>query len=280
LHTVSVIIPTYNRKNDLINAIESVIKQDHPILEIIICDDFSNDGTSALIKSLNHKNIIYIKSKFNSGRPAIPRNLGLNIAQGDWVAFLDSDDIWSPNKISRQLEYAIKYNVNAICCNANRLENGIINGLVIDDRKKGIIPRNDLFIKNYIICSSALIKKKIFSLSGDFPEQLKFKAIEDYFLWLKISFETDWYFLNEPLVLYNDDIKNSIRGTMNHSHFQQRNTIFFELLKENISLNLILKILFIIIKNNILFSYEFIKDLIVKIFNQFSNYFKIIKNLK
>ena len=274
MHTVSVIIPTYNRKNDLINAIESVIKQDYPILEIIICDDFSNDGTSDLIKSLNYDNIIYLESNYNSGRPAIPRNLGLNIAQGDWVAFLDSDDIWSPNKISRQLEYARKYNVNAICCNANRSKNRISNGLVIDDRKIGIIQRNDLFINNYIICSSTLIKKKIFSLSGNFPEHLKFKAIEDYFLWLKISYETDWYFIDEPLLLYNDDIKNSIRGTMYHSHFQQRNTIFIELLKENISPKDILKILFIIIKNNLHFSYEFIKDLIIKTFNKFSNYFK------
>jgi len=96
---IDVIIPTYNRRHTLGRAIDSVLIQSLKPVEIIIVDDGSTDGTQELI-SINYPDITYIKSE-NKGVSAA-RNLGIKHGQSDWLAFLDSDDEWLPNKLEKQ----------------------------------------------------------------------------------------------------------------------------------------------------------------------------------
>ena len=102
---ISVIIPTWNRKFLLIEAVNSVLKQSYNVKEIIICDDGSTDGTRKVIKNKfkNYKIVKYIYIK-HIGLPSMVRNIGIKKSSGNWIAFLDSDDIWFKDKLKQQIE--------------------------------------------------------------------------------------------------------------------------------------------------------------------------------
>jgi glycosyltransferase involved in cell wall biosynthesis len=107
--TISVIIPVYNGQDYLLESIQSVCEQEYDNLEIIIVDDGSTDGTAELIYSMKKRNTIKYFYQQNKG-PASARNMGLEKASGEWIAFLDSDDLWPKSKISRCLESIKKNN--------------------------------------------------------------------------------------------------------------------------------------------------------------------------
>jgi glycosyltransferase involved in cell wall biosynthesis len=100
---VSVIIPTYNRASTLARAIESVLKQTYGNLELIVVDDSSNDETSGVVSGIADERIKYIKFSKNKG-VAAARNAGIKESCGDYIAFLDSDDQWLPDKLKLSLE--------------------------------------------------------------------------------------------------------------------------------------------------------------------------------
>ena len=93
----SVVIPTYNRINNLKKALESVLNQTYQNFQVVIIDDGSQDGTEAYIYSLNNPKIKYVWQK-NSGLPSVARNNGIKISDNEWICFLDSDDFWENNK--------------------------------------------------------------------------------------------------------------------------------------------------------------------------------------
>ncbi|MEE8479372.1 MAG: glycosyltransferase family 2 protein [Candidatus Neomarinimicrobiota bacterium] len=101
-HTISVVIPTYNRASMIVACIGSVLAQSYPVNEIIVVDDGSTDDT---LKQLNilKDNIIILKTEKQSGAQAA-RNIGIKAAKSGWIAFLDSDDEWLPNKIEKQVK--------------------------------------------------------------------------------------------------------------------------------------------------------------------------------
>jgi glycosyltransferase involved in cell wall biosynthesis len=100
---VSVIIPTHNRKQMLARAVDSVLRQSHPHWELFIVDDGSNDGTEAWARTLSDPRICYLRHSTNQGACAA-RNTGIRAASGDFIAWLDSDDEWWPDKLERQLQ--------------------------------------------------------------------------------------------------------------------------------------------------------------------------------
>lgn len=112
---VSVIIPTYNREKFLERSVFSVLSQTYPLFEIIIVDDGSTDKTFEVASSLMRINdrIKYIRSERNLGAQAA-RNIGIRAAQGEWIAFLDSDDEWLPKRLEKGLECAYSQNVSVI----------------------------------------------------------------------------------------------------------------------------------------------------------------------
>lgn len=101
---ISIIMPSYNTAKYINESIKSVINQTYSNWELIIVDDCSSDNTDEIIKSINDDRIIYIKNKVNSGA-AISRNKALKYAKGKWIAFLDSDDVWLPEKLEKQIQF-------------------------------------------------------------------------------------------------------------------------------------------------------------------------------
>ena len=180
----SVIIPTYNRLVPLQRAVTSVLAQTHPIDEIIIIDDGSTDKTAEWVQNLDDPRIQYLYQP-NAG-PAAARNLGIQKAKGEWIALLDSDDEWLPNKIKVQLEFLQKNSDYQVCqCE----EIWFKNGQRINPHKKHQKHSGWIFKECLPLCivspSAAVFSKKLFLEVGGFDENLP--VCEDYDLWLRMA---------------------------------------------------------------------------------------------
>ena len=200
MYSVSVIIPVYNRENTIIDALESVYKQTalHLIMQVIIVDDGSSDQTLQLIEAyidLHPDFPIEIVRQSNKG-VSVARNVGLQHAKGNWVAFLDSDDEWLPNKIERQFE-VIGCHLEIDFLGADANENGLTIGL---HRIKELykVSLSDLLIKSFPFTPSIVMRKSIFDEIGGFDETRKFA--EDIQYWLKICRYYNVYHLPEHLI--------------------------------------------------------------------------------
>jgi glycosyltransferase involved in cell wall biosynthesis len=101
---VSVVIPSYNHANFIGKAVQSVLDQTYNKYEIIVIDNHSNDGTHEIVASFEKKAIIRMLDINNNGIIAASRNMGISAAQGEWVAFLDSDDSWMPDKLEKTMK--------------------------------------------------------------------------------------------------------------------------------------------------------------------------------
>tara|TARA_Y100000746_G_scaffold231327_1_gene244888 strand:- start:293 stop:1129 length:837 start_codon:yes stop_codon:yes gene_type:complete len=193
---VSVVIPTYNRKHTLTRAIESILTQTIKPLEIIIVDDGSDDGTREWIKE-EYPFIQYLNQN-NSGVSA-SRNRGIFSANGNWIAFLDSDDEWIPEKLERQLSI-LRSDKEAVFCHTNEI--WIRNGTRVNQMKKHEKYGGYIFEKCLDMCrispSSSIIKKEVFDHIGYFDESLI--VCEDYDLWLRIAAHYKVLFLDQPLI--------------------------------------------------------------------------------
>ena len=194
---VSVIIPTYNRKNLLKRALNSVSSQTYVPHEIIVVDDGSSDGTKDWV-SERFPYVRYIYQD-NSGVSSA-RNAGIKEAKGSWIAFLDSDDEWMPDKLEKQ-ERAINDSKEAWLCHTNEV--WVRNSVRVNQMKKhqkygGYVFENCLDICR-ISPSSVLIKKEVFEMVGLFDESLK--VCEDYDLWLRITSVLPIIFLDQPLII-------------------------------------------------------------------------------
>ena len=193
---ISVIIPTYNRKKTLARAIQSVINQSLSPYEILVIDDGSNDGTQEWVKE-NFQNIKYIHQ--NNHGVSSARNIGIENAYGDWVAFLDSDDEWLPNKLFEQVK-SIQSNPKIKFFHTNEI--WIRNGVRVNQMKKHKKYGGHIFEKCLDICrvspSSVLIQKEVFDNIGVFDESLR--VCEDYDLWLRITSKYPVVFLDVPLI--------------------------------------------------------------------------------
>ena len=210
---VSVIIPTYNRVKFLPACINSVLKQSIPVEEIIVVDNNSSDGT-----------VNYIRDKFKMVRVLIERNKGVSFARNlgilnsknNWVAFLDSDDEWMPDKIQKQIELIkrLNYKVNFIHTN----EKWVRNNIILNQKKKHAKKGGYIFQDCLDICkispSSTLIKKSLFEQYGLF--NTKFKVCEDYELWLRFSSKIEIGYIDEVLIKkkggHRDQLSNKYWG--------------------------------------------------------------------
>lgn len=208
---VSVIIPTYNRAHLIKDVIESVLAQTHPVYEVLVCDDASSDNTQDVVQNFSDNRVKWIPGE-RGGRPAIPRNRGLELAKGDWIAFLDSDDLWHPQKIESQLGEAIREGNKAICTNAIRVIPGLTESMPYFSSYQRQVCFKDLLATNLIICSSAVVHKEVVQRIGRFAEGLKFRGIEDYAYWLKVATYTSWTALETPHLDYLDNPSSSVRA--------------------------------------------------------------------
>lgn len=211
LPTISVVIPTWNRAGTIEAAVRSALAQTVSPLEVLVCDDGSTDDSEARVRAIGDPRICWLPGT-RGGRPAIPRNRGIAAARGEWLAFLDSDDVWLPEKLERQIAMAKILGVRAVCCDAWRVKP---NGGDIATRLLGggdrVLAWGDLLRANRVICSSAVIHRSALVGSDGFPEEPELKALEDYALWLRVAVRTNFAYLSRPMLNYLDDAENSVR---------------------------------------------------------------------
>ncbi len=209
--TVSVIVPTWNRKYLLMEAIQSVLMQTNSVLEVLICDDGSTDGSVLTARTSADARVHWIESS-HSGLPAVPRNNGLRKARGDWIAFLDSDDEWQPAKIETQLRELEAAGTLASCTNAIHFlpGTGREGNLLCYDKNR--IDFKQLLRNNQVVTSSSLVHRSIIEKCGFFPEDEPLRGLEDYSYCLRVATQTEFAYLHEPLVIYRDNPSHSIRS--------------------------------------------------------------------
>lgn len=223
------IIPTYNRAHLIKDVIESVLAQTHPVYEVLVCDDASSDNTEDIVEHFSDNRVKWIPGA-RGGRPAIPRNRGLELAKGDWIAFLDSDDLWHPQKLESQLREAIRVGTKAICTNGIRVIPGVIESTPYFRSYQRQICFKDLLATNLIICSSAVVHKEVVQRVGRFSESLKFRGIEDYAYWLKVATYTNWAALETAHLDYLDNPSSSVRAD-GFSERIQKKIVFDEFIR-------------------------------------------------
>ena len=214
---VSVIMPTYNHAQFIGDAIESVINQTWQTWEMLIIDDGSTDNTKSVVQSYVSKDsrIKYFALGQNSGRAAVARNYGINNSKGKYVAFLDSDDMWKPTKIEKQIELLENDdNIFMVYSRYIVIKNGIF--LRILPKRKKLRAGNvfvSLFLSNnFIGTSSVLLRNNLKENNYLFDTDLGLKAIEDFALWLKIAKNKHIAYIDEPLVVYREHVSNTSIG--------------------------------------------------------------------
>tara|TARA_B100000524_G_scaffold292644_1_gene167440 strand:+ start:109 stop:978 length:870 start_codon:yes stop_codon:yes gene_type:complete len=195
---ISVVIPTHNRCELLKRAISSVLNQTIHAKKIIVVDNGSTDNTYEMISSL-FPEITYIHEKKRG--VSIARNLGIKNCNSPWIAFLDSDDAWEPQKLEKQLFFTNNINKKYRLIHTNEIwyKNDKFQNQLKKHQKSG----GDIFQKSLELCcispSSAFIKKEIFDDYGFFDESLE--VCEDYDLWIRITAKEEVGYLDNPLVL-------------------------------------------------------------------------------
>ena len=212
---VSVVIPTYNRANTICRAIESTLGQTYENIELIIVDDGSTDDTHAKLAGYG-KRIRVIKQ--NNAGPSVARNRGIEISTGEILTFLDSDDLWMPTKIERQVAILEQVEKSVPCC----LCNTIIRNSNGDERLSfdlaRVYPRYDegvwmnateiLSTRCIFFTQAVAIRRETLQKVGGFNESLL--VMEDHEMALKLSLEGPWAYIQEPLVIYNRGTRGSL----------------------------------------------------------------------
>ena len=194
---VSVIIPTYNRGWALKKAIDSVLAQDFTDFELIVVNDGSTDNTQEILSS--YKEDIIVLKQNNKGVSSA-RNRGIASASGRFIAFLDSDDLWLPQKLSTQVDF-FNSNPEALICQTE--EEWIRNSIFVNPKKRHRKLSGDIFEQSLYLClvspSAVMIKRSLFEKTGMFDESLP--ACEDYDMWLRVSCRYPVYLIDTPLII-------------------------------------------------------------------------------
>ena len=193
----SVVIPVYNRTSQLHRAVQSVFSQTEIPSQVIVVDDGSDCELPAELNS--YRPSLEIVTKDHQGVSSA-RNVGIKESRFEWIAFLDSDDEWLPNKVQHQARWLKENpNVHIIHCDELWFRNGIRVNPRLKHRKSG----GWIFSRCLELClispSAVIIHKKVFDDVGVFNEQLP--VCEDYDLWLRISQKYPVGFVDQPLVV-------------------------------------------------------------------------------
>ena len=194
---VSIITPSYNTSRFIGETIESVIAQTYPNWEMIIVDDCSTDNTDEVVKPyLADSRIHYLKNPKNSGA-AVSRNYALREAKGRWIAFLDSDDLWYPEKLEKQIAF-MKKNNYAFTCTARESmhEDGTLMKRYVGSPKH--VGKVGMYMYCWPGCLGTMYDVNVVGLI----QIADLKKNNDYAMWLKVIKKTDFYFLDEILAKY------------------------------------------------------------------------------
>ena len=198
---ISIILPTYKRAQVLGRAIRSILNQTFQDFELIIIDDNSKDGTEEIVRGFNSEKIKYVCQEEKTS-PAIARNHGIQLAEGRYITFQDSDDEWMPNKLARQFSELEKTppEIGVVYCKSR----------VVTKKTEYYLPPEwitpiegkifrSLLRKSFIGSQMVMVKKECFEKVGLFNEQ--YAVYEDYDLFLRLSKLYLFRYIDEPLVI-------------------------------------------------------------------------------
>jgi len=231
---VSIIIPTYNRVNVITRAIKSVLGQTYQNFELIVVDDGSNDNTGKKVKNFNDSRINYICHEENKGGSAA-RNTGIQVAKGEYIAFLDSDDEWLPQKIEKQVEILDKdEGIGAVFTDRKIMPSGRIKKIKLPKNKKKQLKK--IYRKNFLGgCSVVMVRKRVFSKIGMFDINLP--SSQDFDMWIRLLIYYNIEVLNEVLVIIhcpsskritkNIDAKERTLNILKNKYSKYLKTCFF-----------------------------------------------------
>lgn len=208
---VSVIIPTYKRTDYLKLTLQSVLNQTFKDFEIIVVDDGTPNDENLFLCQTFYK-VKYIKIE-NSGGPAKPRNIGIRQAKGKYIAFVDDDDLWLPDKLEKQvaiLENNPDFGLVHGCCEIID-ENGILQNAIVGRPGTPEVKHGDVAMRmmgNWtVMMPIPLVRLEIIKSVGFFNEIIP-PALEDIEYWTRCSFAGKFFYLDEPLVQYRVHAKN------------------------------------------------------------------------
>ena len=193
---VSVIMPSYNTAKFIGETIESVLKQSYENWELLIVDDCSTDNTDAVVASFSDPRIKYFKNEKNSGA-AVSRNWALREAKGEWIAFLDSDDVWNAEKLEKQIAFMKKNKYYFTCTGRD----------TIDEESKPIgeytrSPRHVGKFGMKLYCWPGSSSVMYHAPTVGLIQIADLKKNNDYAMWLKVIKKTDFYYMDECLESY------------------------------------------------------------------------------
>lgn len=208
---VSVIMPSHNTADYIAESIESVLAQTYQNWELVIVDDCSADNTDIVVeKYLTDCRIRYLKNEKNSGA-AVSRNRALREAKGKWIAFLDSDDLWYPEKLQHQIMYMEKNNYHFSYTNYIEIdENSKPNGKRVTGPRR--ITKCGMHNYCWIGCLTVMYDSTVTGV----VQIADIRKNNDYALWLKICKMTDCYLLDETLAKY----RKRTGSISNHGYIQ------------------------------------------------------------
>jgi len=199
---VSVVLPTYNRRQSLGRAIQSVLQQTYARLELLVVDDGSTDGTEQLVHGLGDARISYLRHENNRGGSAA-RNTGLGAARGELIAFQDSDDEWLAHKLERQVAFLVSAGerTGAVYCPYRR---DLLDGSSeTHPRDPGSAPRGDihraLLHANFIGTPTIVARRPCYESVGGFDEALR--RFQDWDWMIRVSRDWEVGLVEEPMVL-------------------------------------------------------------------------------
>lgn len=233
---VSVIIPTYNSAKFLSRAIGSVLGQTYRNLELIIVDDASTDGTLAIIRGYAEKDprITYIVLEKNSGGPVAPINRGLGVARGEFIAFLDHDDEWLPEKLQEQVAVlqSSPDTVGAAVCDIELVSNDRtkrsfrrLPDFPTDEAALRVMLCADFFFNFSILC----MRRDVFRAVGFLDDRFVLGADHDYYI--RIVCACSIAVVHKPLLRYTEYEQSLSRST--HSIYNAIADLEFLLEKHN-----------------------------------------------
>lgn len=193
---VSIIMPSYNTANFIAQTLDCVLAQTYTNWELVIVDDCSTDDTDAVVARYQDQRIRYLKNEKNSGA-AVSRNRALREAKGRWIAFLDSDDLWTPDKLEKQIRFMTE----------NHCVFSYTNYLEIDEDAKPLgvrvtgpkrITKAGMFAYCWPGCLTVMYDANVVGL----VQIADIKKNNDYAMWLKVIRQADCWLLNEDLGFY------------------------------------------------------------------------------
>lgn len=205
---VSVVIPVYNRLDLLKETLDSVFSQIFFDFEVFVIDDGSTESLDSIVQEYGAR-VTFIRL-LHSGLPSVARNCGIKKATGQYIAFLDADDTWLPEKLKTQVQVFFNNpDIAFVCSDAYVLKASTQakpDVLYLKDRfeKTGLL-LEDLITNNFVITSTCMVRREVLLKTGGFSEDRSFRGIEDYELWLRIARQYPMQYIPIPLAVYRDE---------------------------------------------------------------------------